>query len=103
MANYKIYFSARATKDFKSIQRYTLKKFGENQVWKYTGMLQEGLRRLEENPKLHGHHRPDIPKKYLSSNVGGHSLIYRVNEKDVYLVAILHSQMDFVHQLSKQD
>lgn len=101
MANYKIYFSARAEKDFKSIQRYTLKNFGENQVWKYTGMLQEGLSRLEENPQLYGHHRPDIPKTYLSYRVGEHSLIYRIKEQDVYLVAILHGQMSFATQLKK--
>jgi len=99
--NYTIQFSARAEKDFKSIQRYTLKTHGEKQLWIYTGMLKEGLRKLEDKPKLYGHSRPDIPKTYLSYKIAEHSLIYRIEDQTVYLVAILHGQMDFGSQLKK--
>ncbi len=96
---YTIQLSKRAQKDFKSIQRYTLKTYGEKQVWVYTGMLKEGLYKLEENPKLYGHTRPDIPQIYRAYKIGGHSLIYRIEEQTVYLVAILHGNMDFPSQL----
>jgi toxin ParE1/3/4 len=98
---YTIQFSARAERDFKSIQRYTLKNFGEKQVWIYTGMLKEGLRRLEENPKLYGHTRPDIPQIYRSYKIAEHSLIYRIEERTVFLLAILHGNMDFKSHLKK--
>ncbi|MAI60796.1 MAG: hypothetical protein CBB87_00010 [Micavibrio sp. TMED27] len=97
--NYQIEFSARAEKDFKSIQRYTLKTYGEKQVWIYTGMLKEDLRKLEENPKLYGHVRPDIPQIYRAYKIGEHSLIYRIEDQTVYLIAILHGSMDFTSQL----
>ena len=96
---YKIQISARAEKDFKSIQRYTLKTHGEKQVWIYTGMLKEGLRKLSENPKLYGHTRPDIPQIYRAYKIAEHSLIYRIEADTVYLVAILHGSMDFPSQL----
>jgi len=96
---YKIAFSSRAEKDFKSIQRYTLKTYGDKQVWIYTGMLKEGLRKLAENPKLYGHSRPDIPQIYRAYKIGEHSLVYRIDSDTVYLVAILHGSMDFSSQL----
>lgn len=96
---YKIQISARAEKDFKSIQRYTLKTYGDKQVWIYTGMLKEGLRKLADNPKLYGHSRPDIPQIYRAYKIGEHSLIYRIDSDTVYLVAILHGSMDFSSQL----
>lgn len=96
---YKIQISARAEKDFKSIQRYTLKTYGDKQAWFYVGMLSEGLRKLADNPKLYGHSRPDIPQIYRAYKIGEHSLIYRIEADIVYLVAILHGSMDFSSQL----
>ena len=98
---YTIGFSARAERDFKAIQRYTLKTYGEKQVWKYTGMLKEGLAKLESNPGLYGHGRPDIPQTYRAYKIGEHSLIYRIEGRTIYLVAILHGSMDFSSQLNK--
>lgn len=96
---YKIQISARAEKDFKAIQRYTIKAYGDNQAWVYAGMLREGLRKLTDKPKLYGHSRPDIPQIYRAYKVGEHSLIYRIEGDIVYLVAILHGSMDFTSQL----
>ena len=96
---YTVQISARAEKDFKSIQRYTLKTYGEKQVWKYTGLLKEGIGKLQENPNLYGHTRPDIPQNYRACKIGGHSLIYRIEGQTVYLIAILHKGMDFFSQL----
>lgn len=98
---YTIQLSARAEKDFKAIQRYTLKTYGEKQVWIYTGMLKEGIQRLEENPALYGHTRPDIPQTYRAYKIAEHSLIYRIEDRMVYLVAILHGNMNFPSQLKK--
>lgn len=98
---YTVRLSARAEKDFKAIQRYTLKTYGEKQVWIYTGMLKEGMRKLEDNPGLYGHMRPDIPQTYRAYKIGEHSLIYRIEGCTVYLVAILHGSMDFFLQLKK--
>jgi len=98
---YTIQLSSRAERDFKAIQRYTLKTYGEKQVWIYIGMLKEGMRKLEENPGLYGHTRSDIPKTYRAYKIGEHSLIYRIEDRTVYLIAILHGSMDFSSHLKK--
>lgn len=96
---YVVQLSARAQKDLKAIQRYTLKRHGEKQVSKYATMMKTGLEKLAKDPQLHGHFRPDIPERYRSCQVGKHSVIYRVDEQKIFVVAILHGSMDFPSQL----
>jgi len=92
--------SERAQKDFKAIQRYTFKRYGEKQVLKYSKLIKSDLEKISENPVLHGHFRYDIPERYRSHQVGEHCIIYRIDENKVFIVAILHGSMDFENQLS---
>ena len=96
---YVIQLSARAQQDFKAIHRYTLKQYGEKQVLKYSTVMKTGLEKLAKDPERHGHFRPDIPERYRSYQVGKHSVIYRVDEHKIFVVAILHGSMDFMSQL----
>ncbi len=96
---YAIQLSERAQKDFKAIQRYTLTHYGEKQVLKYSKIMKTGLENIAKNPALCGHYRPDIPKHYKSYQIGEHSLIYRVDKDQIFIVAILHGSMDFRSQL----
>ena len=98
---YVIQLSARAQKDFKAIQRYTLKQYGEKQVLRYSTMMKTGIETIAKNPALHGHSRPDIPERYQSYQVGKHSVIYRVSDHIIFIVAILHGNMDFMSQLKE--
>jgi plasmid stabilization system protein ParE len=96
---YAVQLSERAQKDFKAIQRYTLKRYSEKQVLKYSKMIKSGIEKINENPVLYGHSRHDIPERYSSHQVGEHSIIYRVDENKIFIVAILHGSMDFRNQL----
>jgi plasmid stabilization system protein ParE len=96
---YAVQLSERAQKDFKAIQRYTLKRYSEKQVLKYSKMIKSGIEHINENPALYGHSRPDIPERYKSHQVGEHSIIFRVDENKIFIVAILHGSMDFRNQL----
>jgi plasmid stabilization system protein ParE len=96
---YAVQLSERAQKDFKAIQRYTLKRYSEKQVLKYSKMIKSGIENINENPALYGHSRPDIPERYKSHQVGEHSIIFRVDENKIFIVAILHGSMDFRNQL----
>ena len=91
--------SERAQKDFKAIQRYTLKRYGEQQVLKYSTMMKSGIEHIAGNPARYGHSRPDIPERYRSHQVGEYSIIYRVDENNIFIVAILHGRMAFRNQL----
>jgi len=96
---YAVQLSERAQKDFKAIQRYTLKRYSEKQVLKYSKMIKSGIENINENPALSGHSRSDIPERYRSHQVGEHSIIFRVEENKIFIVAILHGSMDFRNQL----
>lgn len=48
-----------------------------------------------------GHWRADIPKTYKAYSAGEHIIIYRVEGQTVYVIAILHGSMDFLHQLEE--
>ena len=96
---YAVQLSERAQKDFKAIQRYTLKRYSEKQVLKYSKIIKSVIENINENPALYGHSRPDIPERYKSHQVGEHSIIYRVDEYKIFIVAILHGGMDFRNQL----
>jgi plasmid stabilization system protein ParE len=65
---YAVQLSERAQKDFKAIQRYTLKRYGEKQVLKYSTMMKSGIENIAGNPTLYGHARPDIPERYKFSS-----------------------------------
>ena len=96
---YAVQLSERAQKDFKAIQRYTLKRYDEQQVLKYSTMMKSGIEHIVGNPTLYGHSRPDIPERYRSHQVGEHSIIYRVDGNKIFIVAILHGSMDFRNRL----
>ena len=96
---YAVQLAERAQKDFKAIQRYTLKRYGEKQVLKYATMMKSGIENIAGNPTLYGHARPDIPERYKSHQVGEHSIIYRLDENKIFIVAILHGRMDFRKRL----
>lgn len=97
-SSYTIQLSHRAQQDFKNIQRYTLDKHGKTQVLKYSTLIKACFETLATNPLL-GHWRPDIPQTYKAYHAGQHIIVYRVQEHIIYVVAILHSSMDFIHQL----
>jgi toxin ParE1/3/4 len=96
---YAVRLSERAQKDFKAIQRYTLERYGEKQVLKYSKMMKSGIENINENPTLYGHSRLDIPERYRSYQVGEHSIVFRLDENKIFIVAILHGSMDFKNQL----
>lgn len=98
-SNYAVQLSERAQKDFKAIQRYTLKRYGEKQVLKYSTMMKSGIEHIAGNPTLYGHFRPDIPERYRSHQVDEHSIIYRVDENTIFIVALLHGKMNFRNTL----
>ena len=72
-----------------------------NKIYFYlcSKMIKSGIEHINENPALYGHSRPDIPERYRSHQVGEHSIIYRLDENKIFIVAILHGSMDFRSRL----
>lgn len=94
---YTLRLSAEAYDDLMDIQNYTYVTFGEKQWEKYNHNLKKGLTHIRDYP-MSGIKRPDLPDGYLTWPVSEHVLIYRIEEKTVYLVRVLHARMDFRFQ-----
>lgn len=94
--------SKEAEKDWYSIVRYTLKKFGEGQVQKYTNSLLKCLNDLANGVG-----------EFKELNVSGHPVlmkrcqkhyIFALSQPDqpILIIAVLHEQMDLIQRLKKR-
>ena len=95
---YSLYLTERAKRDIKDIQRYTLQAHGSAQVRDYAETIKTCLGKLGTHPQL-GHERVDIPKGYRAWPVGKHVAVYRVEDRAIYVLAILHGRMNFTDQI----
>lgn len=96
---YILELSEEAYEDLVNIQNYTYSKYGENQWQEYGIDLDKGIAHILEHP-FSGHTRKDVPNGYQASTVREHVMIYRVEDKTIYLVRILHGKMNFTFQFS---
>ncbi len=96
-----LHLSLEAEDDIRDILKYTLETYGEHQLTVYQEKLNKGLATLLHNPGI-GHKRPDLPPEYDAYPVGEHILIFRVKEKTIYIVRVLHGRMGF-HRVFKPD
>ncbi len=90
--------SKRADKDFKGIYKYTYKKFGEQQADKYTDSLEQCFSLLSEMPTI-GRNVDYIKKGVLRHEHQKHTIFYRARKQDIFVVRILHEDMDPIKNL----
>ena len=81
-------FSPEARNDLADIRRYTLDKFGENQVDVYLSKLAEGIQRIQLMPGI-GRRHNEIPDDLLLVKIEQHYLVYQHFEDRIYVVRIL--------------
>lgn len=91
---YLLDLSREAEDDLRDILQDTYEKWGENQVAIYEAILDKALSSLLANPRI-GHQRPDLSSDYLAVRAGHHFMIYRISDKIIYVVRVLHERMDF--------
>jgi toxin ParE1/3/4 len=92
MIKYRIKVSARAKRDFGSIQVYTLENYGKNQTRKYASKIEAATQSLTENPRM-GREHNDLPNGYRILSVEKHSVIYTIETDVIHIIAILHESM----------
>jgi len=85
--------SRLAAEDFAAIFEYTLLKFGADQADAYTDDLEGCLYLLSDSPEL-GHACPDIAAGLRRLNHQRHAIFYRQRKSDIFVVRILHQQME---------
>jgi toxin ParE1/3/4 len=97
---YVLELSDEAYDDLVNIQSYTYGQHGENTWYEYGTDLDKDMANILEHP-FSGHIRNDIPDGYQALAVLEHVMIYRVKDKTIYLVRILHGKMNFTFPFLK--
>lgn len=85
--------SALAAEDFAAIYEYTLLNFGIRQADAYTDDLESVFNRLSSSP-LMGHECQETAEGVRRHDHQRHAIFYRRRESDIFVIRILHQQMD---------
>ncbi len=82
-----------ALTDLKNTARYTQEKYGVGQRKRYLAQLNEKFVQLSKNLHL-GRERPELKVGLRSVVEGSHVVFYRVADKRVEVVRVLHGNME---------
>lgn len=89
---YRLVLSPKAEQDIENILRYTGETWGEKQLLIYRDMVAEALDMLQLNPAS-GHASVELPDTHRVYPVGSHVIIYRMKERVIEVIRILHQRM----------
>lgn len=92
--------SQLAAEDFSTIFEYTLLTFGTHQADRYTQDLEATFHLLFEAPGI-GVECPEIGNDVRRHDHNKHAIFYRKREMDIYIIRILHQQMEPMRHLFK--
>jgi toxin ParE1/3/4 len=90
--------SKRADADIKEIYIYTAKRFDLIQADKYLARLYTQFSVLGANPNI-GKPITHTPGNYRCFEYESHIIFYKKRKKDVFVVRVLHKNMDFKRHL----
>ncbi|HCH02616.1 MAG TPA: type II toxin-antitoxin system RelE/ParE family toxin [Vibrio sp.] len=85
--------SKKAEEDFGKIYEYTWLNFGEDQADDYTDDMDRCLLILSEAPLL-GRDYSEIKQGIRRHDYKKHAIFYRIREQDIFILRILHQQMN---------
>ncbi|MFU0887733.1 type II toxin-antitoxin system RelE/ParE family toxin [Kluyvera sichuanensis] len=84
--------SNSAVEDFESIYEFTWYKFGAHQADKYTRELDTLFSLLAKNPAM-GHDCSALKEGIRQHNHRQHAIYYQLKEDGIFIIRILHQQM----------
>ena len=90
----KLHQQAKAREDLKNIWLYSFKEYGEQQADKYYDELIVGMESIENNPKI-GVACDYIRSGYRQYQINKHFIFYRLSEKNIHIIRVLHERMKF--------
>lgn len=85
--------SNKAAEDFGGIYEYTFLNFGEQQADSYVEDMEACLNTLSGSPMI-GRECSEIGPGIRRHDHQKHALFYRIREKDIFVLRILHQQMN---------
>jgi toxin ParE1/3/4 len=90
--------SPRAQKDIDDIWEYTVEHWNVRQAEIYLRQIQRAIETVVAEPNI-ARACDDIRPGYWKYPTGSHVLFFRVTDKRINVVRILHSRMDFERHL----
>jgi toxin ParE1/3/4 len=98
----KLHLSPASAEDLENILQFTLDSWGEKQFEIYLSYFQEAFSAIQEDPKcLSSQRRDEIFKKCRSIRSGHHIVFYRLRNKNIEIIRILHEKMDFSRHIEE--
>lgn len=94
----KLHQQAKAREDLKKIWLYSFREYGEKQADKYYDELIAGMESIEGNPYI-GVACDYIRQGYRQHQINEHSIFYRLSEKKIRIIRILHKNMKSKHHI----
>jgi len=88
----KLHQQVKAREDIKKIWSYSFKEHGEVQADKYYDELIIGMIAIQSNPNI-GVACDYIRLGYRQYQVNKHFIFYRLSDKKIYIVRVLHERM----------
>ncbi|HMJ93525.1 MAG TPA: type II toxin-antitoxin system RelE/ParE family toxin [Allosphingosinicella sp.] len=85
--------SPRARADLDEIWNYTADRWDEEQAENYLRSIEKAMATIAKSPQR-GRSYDEVRVGYRRFRIGSHILIYRLIEKQVHIVRILHVSMD---------
>ena len=90
-----------ARSDLRNISAYGKREWGETRNRLYLNAIRDRLKELTRTPAL-GPLRPEVAEGYRSVLVGRHVTFYRVEERRIIILRVLHQRMDLSSHIGEE-
>lgn len=97
----KVSLSPQASIQLREIHQYSVGQWGREKAAEYMAQFERCFGDLGENELL-GRARPEVGAGYRSVAVGRHVVFYRVGDRKVTVVVVLHGNMDVVRRMREE-
>ena len=87
-----LYITQQAKAELAAIQSYSVHNYGQQQARKYLSSIRKSCQLIKANPRI-GHHKVDFKEPTYAFPVENHVLYYSFDDKNIYLLAVLHQGM----------
>ena len=100
MTKLKYKISQQALYDINDIWEYTFHKWSKEQADRYYNLIFDEIEYISENSHLEISYE-HIRKNYRASKIKSHLVFYRIENKSIEIIRILHQRMDLKRRLEK--
>ncbi|MHB8899298.1 MAG: type II toxin-antitoxin system RelE/ParE family toxin [Thermoguttaceae bacterium] len=99
-SRHRLLLTDRALRDIREIESYSAQQWGTKTAHEYIGKIEAALDRIAEMPELL-REEPAFADSLRFHRVQKHVLVCDVQDRAVYVLAVLHTGMDIANRLAE--